>query len=371
MTTATATPSPLTPAELAAFYDAQAAAEDARRQAEEAAELAARQQIADDLDAAIMAAVDSAGIDGQYLTIHDTGNFYRRNGRISMPGFAPLELRAEYNGGGDKIAVFAWFNGSSYGKAKQAAIFNAMAAARRKWLEMDRLNTLETKREHEAAGQRMAEQAQRQQHDADALAAWAPIYRQYCTDLAAAYHANAAILRPIAEKHAGRKFRAARLTYGITADEADPTTETIWIADGDDPDGYFREIDGHGRIEVTRIWHPVKCSEWHIYTASDTFYSGGNYPPPVRRVMIRTGTGNWEIIAPPSAGDLRAEIEQEIAGRLAAAPARPDLPALWRPINGEELAWQIEREIVADEDERAALAGYMAGDFPSADPIPF
>lgn len=359
------------PADLAAQFDAEIAAERAQ-QARSAAESDRRlEALRDELDAAILAAADGAGIASQYVTIRGGGNAYHRHGAIVMPGFAALEIRAERVAGRSEIVTFTWFGGSSYGRASIDAIRGAMMAARRRWLEREAEKAEEEAKNAAEKAQHQAERAERHQHDTDALAAWAPLYRQYVIDLCAAHRHNAAILRPIAEKHAGRKFRAARLTYGITADEADPTTETIWIADGDDPDGYFREIDGHGRIEVTRIWHPVKCSEWHIYTASDAFYSGGNYPPPVRRVMIRTGTGNWEIIAPPSAGDLRAEIEQEIAGRLAAAPARPDLPALWRPINGEELAWQIEREIVADEDERAALAGYMAGDFPSADPIPF
>lgn len=360
----------ISPADLAAQFDAEIAAEKAR-QARGAAEAARKiEELRDALDAAILAAANEAGIGPEYIQIEYGSNKHARQGSISLPGFAPIAMHAHLNPDG-KIFVAVWFGGSSYGRASTDAIRGAMMAARRRWLEREAEKAEEEARDAAEKAQRQAEQAERHQHDTDALAAWAPLYQQYVIDLCAAHRHNAAILAPIAEKHAGRKFRAARLTYGITADEADPTTETIWIADGDDPDGYFREIDGHGRIEVTRIWHPVKCSEWHIYTASDTFYSGGNYPPPVRRTMIRTGTGNWEIIAPPSACDLSAEIEQEIAGRLAAAPARPDLPALWRPINGEELAWQIEMRIVTDEDERAALAGYFAGDFPSADPIPF
>ena len=369
----------LTPAQMASYYDARIAAEQAEQEASAAAAERQIEELRDALDAEIAAAAHEAGIDPEHITIHYGGNNHKRHGRIAIPGFADFEIRAEYAiGHRAEITTWAWLNGSTYGQIDAAgeAITNAMHAARRRWLEAEKRRQAEQEAHATEEAARQAEQAQRRQHDADALAAWAPLYRQYLADLSAAHAHNAAILRPIAEEYGRREFSAARLTYGITADESDPATETVWIMS---PGEMHRadmliadEIYHTGRTELTTYYHPVKQTAAQTWTAADA-YTGRDWrddAPPTRRTMIRTGAGNWQIVAPPAAGGLRSEIEPKLGG-LASAPERPDLPALWQPSAGEELARQIEQEAIPDADERAALAEYLAGDFPSADPIPF
>lgn len=374
----------LTPAQMASYYDARIAAEQAAEAANQAEAERMIEELRDALDAEIMAAAHEAGIDPEHITIRYGGNNHKRHAQIAIPGFAAFEIRAEYAiGHRVEITTWAWFNGSTYGQIDAAgeAITNAMHAARRQWLEVEKRRQAEQEARAAEEAARQAEAAQRQQHDADALAAWAPDYRQYLDRLIAAHSANAAILQPIAAELGGREFSAARLTYGITADDADPTTDTTWIAGGGQTDdGYWLEIDRQGQIEPALIYHAVKLSAARTWTAAGVYEESGSNAtpdtPPIRTAMIRTGAGNWLIAAPPADHYLRSEILAMIAAsgqqlERVHSEEIPPPPALWNPSAGEELARRLESETAGDLDTLAALSGSFAGDFPSADPIPF
>ena len=377
MTTTTATPSPLTPAELAEHYDAQIArlqAEKAAEKQREQAEFASRRA---EIDAAILALCAQAGIDAEDFEITpDDRHPVNRLAVISMPYFATTKIRGEnYATNGINLKIRPANDNTFSTPGTPDNLSKALLIARaayRDQQEKERLEQAAEAARQEQRRQREAEQAAalaaKKAKQAERLAAWAPLYRQYCTDLAGAHAHNAAILQPIAEELAAAEFQAARFDYGITSSDAEATTIRTWVIGAvsmAENAGRMIEIDESGITEAATFFHMVRLGDLRTWTAAQvdaTQVGRWNHTttPPIRRFQAGDLGAPAEFIGPPSAEPLRAEIGRRLAEgghELADEPQLPEAPGVDNDALIETAA-RIEAEQMTPA-ERAALARYL------------
>lgn len=238
--------------------------------------------------------------------------------------------------------------------AYTAILTDALIAARRVWLD-------ERRRRQDADDIRQ----RRADEDAAALTAWAPRYEIHCAALAEAMQHNGAIMLPIVQNLAATIFTARRLTYGVVYDSgADVTTETIWIAGGEQ-NGSVLEIEENGRIEKMTYYHPVSLGAAQSFSAIQIHAENAIDPrrfPPIRMETFDDGVNRWRVIAPPAQESIETTIRRALAeagATLRRAPEPPAAPWVHNAQRLAETAAEIEQRHLS-QDARDVIRRHLA-----------